>query len=163
MDSNTKRIERAPETPKLLPEAPSTPASEVNKGLSETEREQLRSEVLSSISQQERMPSASATTPVAVTPAISTKGEMRRKIENVLEEDLKDAYFKMEPELQAKFKHEGEQTAEKIEDLFSRGKATAHKIFKLVLAWLTLIPGMNKLFIKQEAKIKADRIMGIKK
>jgi len=163
MDSNTKRIERAPETPKLLPEVPLTPALEVNKGLSETEREQLRSEVLSSISQQERMPSASAVIPAAVIPAISAKSEIRQKIENVLEEDLKDAYFKMEPELQAKFKHEGEQTAEKIEDLFSRGKATAHKIFKLVLAWLKLIPGMNKLFIKQEAKIKADRIMGIKK
>ena len=163
MDSNTKRIERAPEAPKLLPEVPSTPAPEVNKGLSETEREQLRSEVLSSISRQERMPSVSSAAPAAIPLVIPAKSEMRQKIETVLEEDLKDTYFKMEPELQVKFKHEGERTAEKIEDLFSRGKATAHKIFKLILVWLKLIPGMNKLFIKQEAKIKADRIMGIKK
>ena len=163
MDSNTKRIERAPETPKLLPEAPSVATPEINKGLSETEREQLRSEVLSSISHQERAPSIPSAASVAVPSVVPGKSEMRQKIENVLEEDLKDAYFKMEPELQATFKHEGEQTAEKIEDLFSRGKATAHKIFKLVFAWLKLIPGMNKLFIKQEAKIKADRIMGIKK
>ena|SRR3989344_8189442 len=161
MDLNTKRIERASELPKL-PEAPPSPVIETG-ALSEIEREQLRSEVLSGIAPKEKVPTAASAPAIVPVAVAAVKSEMRQRIEMVLEEDLRDAYFKMEPELQAKFKREGEQTAEKIEDLFARGKATAHKVFKLILSWLKLIPGMNKLFLKQEAKIKTDRIMGIKK
>ena len=36
------------------------------------------------------------------------------------------------------------------------------KIFELLLQWLKLLPGVNKFFLEQEAKIKVDQIMSLR-
>lgn len=84
------------------------------------------------------------------------------KIENILEEDLDDTYSRMEPKLRQKFKVDGEKTAVKIEEILKQTKVKAHRIFKLIFAWLKIIPGINKFFLKQEAKIKTDKIIKLK-
>jgi hypothetical protein len=33
------------------------------------------------------------------------------------------------------------------------------KIFVLIRAWLKIIPGVNRFFLEQEAKIKTDKIL----
>ena len=83
-------------------------------------------------------------------------------IESILAEDLEDVYFKMDSVLQQKFKNEGEKTAVKIEQQLQQTKMRVNKIFKLILEWLKIIPGINKYFIKQEAKIKTDKIIKLK-
>ena len=96
---------------------------------------------------------------VGVTPV---KSKSLVDIENVLQQDLADTYFKMEPVLQQKFKIEGEKAASKIEQLLKQAQVNTKMIFKLIWRWLKLIPGVNKFFIKQEAKIKTDKIIKLK-
>jgi len=96
-------------------------------------------------------------------PAAPPKSALLLDIERILEEDLGEIYFKMPPALQKEFKRKGEETAFKIEQLFKKAKATVRKILKLIREWLKIIPGVNKFFLEQEAKIKTDRLMKLKK
>ena len=59
------------------------------------------------------------------------------------------------------FRRAGEQTAKNIHGLLAGGKATVQKIRDLIIKWLKMLPGVNKFFLEQEAKIKADRLINI--
>lgn len=83
---------------------------------------------------------------------------LAREIESVLEEGLDDIYRGLTPKQQEQFKISGEETARKIYDLIRRVKIKVREIFRLIRDWLKSIPGINKYFIEQEAKIKADKI-----
>jgi hypothetical protein len=91
------------------------------------------------------------------------KNDRKKKIENILASDLKDNYLKMTSERQREFKRVGEETAVKINNLFDKTKVKVKIIINLIKNWLSLIPGINMYFIEQEAKIKSDEIMKIKK
>lgn len=98
--------------------------------------------------------------PTSVLPTVSSaKSQQLLEIETILEHDLADFYFKMDEDIRQEFKQRGEQTAAKIEQLLRRSRVHAKSIFKLIVDWLKIIPGVNKLFIDQEAKIKTDKIM----
>ncbi len=99
--------------------------------------------------------------PVLPMPLRPPKSETLIRVEKILEEDLSEIYFKMPPDKQKEFKEKGEETASKIEKLIKAGKAVAKKILKLIRDWLKLIPGVNKFFLEQEAKIKTDKIMAM--
>jgi hypothetical protein len=83
-------------------------------------------------------------------------------VENIMQADLEDAYRQLEPKLQQKFKAEGEKTAYLVGKLLDEAKVKANKIFKLIYQWLKIIPGINRFFLRQEAKIKTDKILKIK-
>lgn len=100
-----------------------------------------------------------ATTPVAAHAPARTVDPITEKIEHILEEDLTDLYLKMAPGQQEIFKHTGEETAAKIRVLLAKAKVNARKIFHLLREWLKLIPGVNRFFLEQEAKIKTDKIL----
>ncbi len=102
-------------------------------------------------------------TPLSALPADTTKSETLVDIEAILEEDLANTYFQMDPGRQRQFKAEGEKTAQRIEKLLQRTKVEAKNILKLILHWLKMIPGVSKFFIEQEAKIKTDKILRLKK
>jgi len=91
-----------------------------------------------------------------------SKSNLHQNIENILEEDIEEIYFSMDQITQQKFKKQGEKTTQEIINLFKNAKATFKKIFKLIFGWLKIIPGVNKFFLEQEAKIKADKILKIK-
>ncbi|RJR31282.1 hypothetical protein C4569_02455 [Candidatus Parcubacteria bacterium] len=91
------------------------------------------------------------------------KSENLARIENVLQEDLEAIYIDLPAELKREFKNKGEETAKKIEILLSKTKVKVQDILKLIMQWLKIIPGVNKFFIEQEAKIKTDKILKIKK
>lgn len=91
-----------------------------------------------------------------------SKSPLHQTLEAILEEDLEDLYFSLPENKQQEFKIKGEETTKKIAYLLTNTKATFRKIFKLIFQWLKIIPGVNKFFIEQEAKIKADRILEIK-
>lgn len=89
--------------------------------------------------------------------------ELTEEIEEVMEEGLKDAYKELTPVQQQEFKIKGEETAIEIRKLFKQGKAKIKKIFKLIFEWLKTLPGINKFYLEQEAKIKADKIFHLGK
>lgn len=91
----------------------------------------------------------------------TTDSPLHQNVEAILEGDLEDLYFSMNEQEQEKFKIKGEKTANEIVKLVESGKATFKKIFKLIFGWLKFIPGVNKYFLEQEAKIKSDRVLEI--
>ena len=91
------------------------------------------------------------------------QAKQQKKIESVLSQGLQDIYLNLEPAKRQEFKKAGEETAKKINQLLTKAKVNIGDIINLIKKWLSLIPGLNKYFLEQEAKIKADEIMKIKR
>ena len=90
------------------------------------------------------------------------KDEVTVKIEKIMEEGVGDAYQRLSPVAKEEFKIKGEETANIIREMVKSGHAKVKKIFQLILGWLKMLPGVNKYYLEQEAKIKTDRIMSVK-
>jgi hypothetical protein len=108
---------------------------------------------------------AAATAPAQVKPlksVISEYEEREKQIENFLAKDLEEIYLGLPLDKQVEFRKTGEETARKIEKLLEKTKISIGKIVSLIRKWLSLIPGVNKFFLEQEAKIKADEIIKLK-
>ena len=86
-----------------------------------------------------------------------------KEIEKVLADDLGEVYLNMPLDKQQEFKKEGEVTAQEINTLLSKAKIKVKKIVDLIRKWLSIIPGVNKYFLEQETKIKADEIVKMKR
>lgn len=84
------------------------------------------------------------------------------QVEKIMEQGLADAYKALPPVKQQEFKLAGERTAYAIRELLKKTHVKIKKIFKLLFAWLRLLPGVNRYFLEQEAKIKADKILALK-
>lgn len=91
------------------------------------------------------------------------RDEITIKVEKIMEEGLADAFKEMTPIQKQEFKIHGERTAIEIRKLLKSSKIKIKKIFQLLLEWLRLLPGVNRFFLEQEAKIKADKIISLKK
>lgn len=90
------------------------------------------------------------------------RDELTMKIEKIMEDGLADAYRELTPVQQQEFKLKGEEVSTKIRDLMRHTRVKIKQIFKLLVEWLKLLPGVNRFFVEQEAKIKADRILALK-
>ncbi len=88
---------------------------------------------------------------------------LKRVIDDILEEGLEDIYLNLPKETQKEFKVKGEETTTKINALLSETRIKVKKIVQAIVEWLKLVPGINKFFIKQTAKIKTDKILAAKK
>ena len=86
----------------------------------------------------------------------------QKNIENILSQGLEDFYLGLQPIQQIKFKQLGEKTSREINNLLSQTKVKTKKIIILIKKWFSMIPGINKIFLEQEAKIKKDKILKIK-
>jgi len=80
------------------------------------------------------------------------------RIERALEANLGDVYVSLPKNVRLRFKLKGEETAIKINRMMERAKLNAKAVLKLIRSWLKLIPGVNRYFLEQEAKIKTDRM-----
>jgi hypothetical protein len=89
--------------------------------------------------------------------------EQEKEIEDIMSRGLAEIYLDLGPEEQEKFRKAGEESAKKINELLSEGKIQIAKIFNLIKNWLAMLPGVNKYFVEQEAKIKVDEIIQLKK
>jgi len=96
---------------------------------------------------------------ISISKAQSDRKRRQREIEKILEEDLEEIYLNLPVDRQKEFKAKGEETAEEINSLLDRAKIKAKKIIELIVKWLAIIPGVNRFFLEQEAKIKADEIV----
>jgi len=121
--------------------------------------EQARKSVINEIIQTEKL------APAAVSQAgglLTAQAKRQKQIENVLAKGLTEVYLNLAPAQRQEFKRAGEATARKINQLLLQTKINIGKIIKLIKKWLLLIPGVNKYFLEQEAKIKADEIVKMK-
>lgn len=84
-----------------------------------------------------------------------------KEIEKILEKDLDDIYLAMPQAKRLEFKNAGEKAIAQVNGLIEAGKLTMKKLVDLIRSWLAIIPGVNKFFLEQETKIKADKIMKI--
>lgn len=85
------------------------------------------------------------------------------EIERILEEDLSELYFKLPEDKKREFRQTGETTARQIDLLLSAASVKVKKIVELIRRWLSIIPGINKFFLEQEAKIKTDHLLKMNK
>ncbi len=96
---------------------------------------------------------------VAVPDIASPQQQQVKEVEGIMSDGLGEMYVKLPPEKQREFKLVGEQTARQINELLGQAKVKVNKIIDLIKKWLSIIPGINKFFLEQEAKIKADEII----
>lgn len=141
--------ERIPSPPRRANEVPETGASfELPKPAAERQAE-----------------AQSASTPVATHTAPTTRAHVLAKdpivaeVERVLEEGLGETYVSLPPAVRRKFKLKGERVSSEIAGMVRDLKAKAGRVLKLLTGWLRIIPGVNKFFLFQEAKIKTDKIL----
>ncbi len=95
-------------------------------------------------------------------PIPQTRDEVTVKIEKIMEEGLAEAYSRLSPVAQQEFRLKGEETAGKIRELMRSTHVKIKKILRLLLEWLRILPGINRFFLEQEAKIKTDKIIALK-
>lgn len=91
--------------------------------------------------------------------AIAAADPVLKSVEDILADGLMDLYATFPEDRKATFRQKGEEIARKIRDLIVRGKDKALDVLRLIRTWLHTIPGVNTLFLEQEAKIKTDRIL----
>lgn len=122
--------------------------------------ERERRQVLEEISH------AESAGPAAATPVLIAQQQFQqrgKKIENILEENMEEMFLSLNPDQQRQFKLAGERTAQEVNQLLESAKLNIKKIISLIKQWLAVIPGINKFFLEQEAKIKADEIIKLKR
>lgn len=91
------------------------------------------------------------------------RDEMTLEIEQVLEEGLGDAFRALTPVQQQEFKIKGEQVAYDIRHMFTQQRLKVRTLLRTILEWLKLLPGINRFFLQQEAKIKVDKLVALHK
>ena len=92
-------------------------------------------------------------------PYVVPQDERRKKIERILEDGLRDAYGTLPDAIKSSFLAKGEEVAGKIREMIDGGAVIVKKIIQWIREWLQMIPGINRFYLEQETKIKADRIL----
>lgn len=92
---------------------------------------------------------------------LNPAAQLHQSVERVLEDNLQDVFQSLPPAKQTHFRQVGEVTTNKITAMLLTARVAVHSILKLIRNWLKIIPGVNRYYLEQEAKIKSDRIMDI--
>ncbi len=82
-----------------------------------------------------------------------------KKVENILSKNMDNVFLSMDAATQQQFKIKGEETAQKIVILLNKTKIRIREVLSLIISWLRIIPHVNRFYLEQEAKIKADEII----
>lgn len=100
-----------------------------------------------------------AATPSALPTTAEAVDEVLEEVEEILEEDLAEVYQQLPADKKGEFKVAGEKTAGLISQMIHQTKLKTNKALILIVKWLKIIPGVNKFFLQQEAKIKTDKLV----
>ncbi len=141
-------------------EAVSSRVEQNNKPEKSLEKEFLTSE--KPLDDLESSPVIKAVLPNNSQLAVSFQQRRAKAIDQILAEGLNDVFLSLDSSEQKVFKIKGEETVLKINELLVKGKVKVNKIIDLIRKWLSFVPGLNKFFLEQEIKIKADKILKIK-
>lgn len=84
---------------------------------------------------------------------------LEKSLEGILSEDISGVFGKLDSEKKKEVRTRGRETVAKITGMIKGAGFVFKKIFILIKNWLKLIPGLNKFFVEQEAKIKTEKII----
>lgn len=101
-------------------------------------------------------PPADVTRPPAV---VRQKDEIVVEVEKILEDGIGPFYATMPEDAKTAFRQKGEAVALEVADMVRTAHVRFRRLISLITSWLKTIPGVNRYFLAQEAKIKADRII----
>ncbi|MFH1187286.1 MAG: hypothetical protein V1688_00300 [bacterium] len=145
---------------------PKSPEATTEEAISQTEKAEIKIQEIEKADkagqQKEKISIHGKAGLSAQQPPDDVKYEIKQ-IESILQEGLEETYKTMDPVSREQFKTQGEDTARAINILLSKTKVKVKEIVNLIVKWLKLIPGINKFFIEQEAKIKADKLLAQKR
>lgn len=105
----------------------------------------------------EGQPTSAPATPAAAVPT----DEIVLEVEKIMEQDMGEHFSKLGPEDQKKFKLKGEQASKELADMVRSFEIKMKRALQLIRDWLLCIPGVNKFFLEQEAKIKVDMLIDL--
>lgn len=96
--------------------------------------------------------------------AEAVKDKMREEVDEILKRSIEDQVKKFTEAEQQKFdatKFEAERTrlAQFFSEKVKTGSLNHGEAWKLIHAWLLLIPGKNKYYFQKEAKLKVDALV----
>lgn len=94
---------------------------------------------------------------------IIEKDEELIVIQGILSDNIAEIYRQLSAAEQNVFRKKGEEAAIKIKSLLQMAKVRAHEILDIIKEWLRLLPRINHYFLEQEAKIKTDKILQLKR
>ncbi len=113
-------------------------------------------------------PAPVATTPVTDAPSsappqppTSQKDDVFHAVEKILEDGLGEYYLQLPESAKVRFHQKGEEVTNQIAAMVREFRVKVKQVVLLIREWLLTIPGVNKFFLEQEAKIKTDRILGL--
>lgn len=87
------------------------------------------------------------------------KDDVMIEVEDILQEGLLPMYEQLPPDAKLRFQKKGLEVSATIADMVRRFHVNTKKVVLLIRDWLLTIPGVNKFFLEQEAKIKTDKIV----
>lgn len=106
---------------------------------------------------------ASVVIPSTTNPSVQDNSVRLEKVEAILSRDMDSIFLSLDSQKQQEFKIAGENAARQIESLVQKAKTTIKDIILVIINWLKIVPRINKFYLEQEAKIKADEIMKLYK
>ncbi len=154
-------VEKILEKPAIL-KKPETPPPAEKPGHFENLAEKIRSRTEIVSEKKIALPQPGENGQAGASLAQSFQKQRAAAIDLILAEGLNEVFLKMNAQEQKEFQRKGEETVVKINELLSQTKVKVNKIIDLIKAWLKMIPGINRFFLEQEAKIKADKILQVK-
>jgi hypothetical protein len=104
----------------------------------------------------------STPSPVAP-PAAPTRDEELVMIESILSEDIYVLYNELSEAKKGEFRRRGEEVAVEIKQMLRRAKIKIHDLYELIRNWLLMLPKINRFFLEQEAKLKTDKVLQLKR
>lgn len=155
---------RAPEQPSL-PAEDESPLAADERAFEQLEAEEQKEAFLE---QAEAAPTSSVQTTSgtdsqAAAPQVVAKDEVTVQLEKILEDGLGDYVAAMPEEARVRFLYKGQETATAITAMVRSLHVQAKKVVELIRSWLLTIPGVNKFFLEQEAKIKTDKVLELER
>ncbi len=138
-----------------------TPAGVESEQTRESELKKLERQILEAEPQEAVHEQPSGAPPPMVVRPSAPKDPLTSEIEDIMSEDLGPMYAKLSPEQRKVFKQEGERAAVSIRAMLEHVTVKAKTLIEIIRRWLRLIPGVNRFFLEQEAKIKADKMLAL--
>ena len=80
-------------------------------------------------------------------------------IQAILRDNLGEATAAMPEEAKTRFWAKAQEIGVVVADMVRQYKVEVKRVLHLLVEWLHTIPGVNKFFLEQEAKLKTDRIL----
>jgi hypothetical protein len=114
---------------------------------------------------QEAAPTSTVTPATQAAPAQEAapveKDPVTQEVEKILEDGLGEYIPDMPDEAREKFIKKGGEVAGEVSGMVRSMNVGVKRVLDLIKDWLLTIPGVNRYFVEQEAKIKTDRIVDL--